>query len=109
MPKPSSELSGKWLLLDEPTNHLDIHHQYQLFALLQQLKNQGLTIITILHDPALAINQSDHILMLKNGEKFAERSAQGVAESSLLNELYEMKMGCRHCPYTEQYYLSPKL
>lgn len=107
--KPTADLSGKWLLLDEPTNHLDIHHQYQLFDLLQKLKSQGLTIIAILHDPALAINQSDDILMLKNGEKFAEKSAKQVAESNLLNELYEMKMGCRHCPYTEQYYLSPTL
>lgn len=107
--KPSADLSGKWLLLDEPTNHLDIHHQYQLFVLLQKLKAQGLTIIAILHDPALAINQSDHILMLKNGEKFAEKLAKEVAESQLLNALYEMKMGCRHCPYTEQYYLAPKL
>ncbi|QIM65937.1 hemin ABC transporter [Mannheimia granulomatis] len=108
LPEPNADLTGKWLLLDEPTNHLDIHHQYQLFALLQNLKQQGLTIIAILHDPALAINQSDRILMLKNGEKFAEGAAKEVAESSLLDELYQMKMGCRYCPYTEQYYLSPK-
>lgn len=109
LPDLNSDLTGKWLLLDEPTNHLDIHHQYQLFALLQNLKQQGLTIIAILHDPALAINQSDHILMLKNGEKFAETSAKEVAASTLLNELYQMDMGCRYCPYSEQYYLSPKL
>lgn len=109
IPEPNADLTGKWLLLDEPTNHLDIHHQYQLFALLQQLKQQGLTIIAILHDPALAINQSDRILMLKDGEKFSENTACEVANSTLLNELYEMQMGCRYCPYSEQYYLSPKL
>ncbi|QLB15330.1 hemin ABC transporter [Mannheimia granulomatis] len=109
LPEPNADLTGKWLLLDEPTNHLDIHHQYQLFALLQHLKQQGLTIIAILHDPALAINQSDRILMLKNGKRFAEKSAKELAESSLLDELYQMNMGCRYCPYTEQYYLSPKL
>lgn len=108
VPKPDADLSGKWLLLDEPTNHLDIHHQYQLFALLQRLKQQGLTIVAILHDPALAINQSNHILMLKNGEKFAEKPAEEVANSTLLDELYQMKMGCRYCPYSEQYYLAPK-
>ncbi|MEN2948427.1 Hemin import ATP-binding protein HmuV [Mannheimia haemolytica] len=109
VPEPNADLSGSWLLLDEPTNHLDIHHQYQLFSLLQKLKQQGLTIIAILHDPALAINQADHILMLKNGEKFAEMSAKAIAESCLLDELYEMKMGCRYCPHSGQYYLCPAL
>lgn len=109
VPEPNADLSGKWLLLDEPTNHLDIHHQYQLFALLQKLKQQGLTIIAILHDPALAINQSDYILMLKNGEKFGEYTAAEVAENALLDSLYEMKMGCCYCVNTNQYYLCPRL
>lgn len=109
MPYPQASLHDKWLLLDEPTNHLDIHHQYHLFDLLQQLKQQGLTIIAVLHDPALAINQSDHILMLKNGEKFAEQSATAVAQSGLLDALYQMNMGCRYCDYSGQYYLAPSL
>lgn len=109
LPTLDADLSDKWLLLDEPTNHLDIHHQYQLFALLQQLKMRGLSIITILHDPALAINQADRIVMLKEGQVFGECPAAELARSQALDALYGMQMRCRYCDSTQQYYLAPQL
>ena len=109
LPTLDADLSDKWLLLDEPTNHLDIHHQYQLFALLQQLKMRGLSIIAILHDPALAINQADRIVMLKEGQVFGEYPAAELARSQALDALYGMQMRCRYCDSTQQYYLAPQL
>lgn len=109
LPSPDADLSGKWLLLDEPTNHLDIHHQYQLFAELQRLKARGLSIIAILHDPALALNQADHIILLKAGKLFAQHNPAELANNHALDALYDMQMRCRYCPQSQQYYLAPTL
>ncbi|HII61438.1 ABC transporter ATP-binding protein [Pyrococcus horikoshii] len=55
------------MLLDEPTSHLDINHTKKVIEILQELKKEKL-IIAVFHDLNLAINYSDELLVLKNGE-----------------------------------------
>jgi iron complex transport system ATP-binding protein len=56
------------LLLDEPTSHLDITHQVRVLDLIGKMNGeQGLTIITILHDLNLAGQYCDRLLLLKDG------------------------------------------
>lgn len=109
LPGLTASLAGKWLLLDEPINHLDIHHQYQLFVLMKSLLERGLTLITILHDPALAINQADEVVLLKNGRLFGQYSAKILAQNQALSALYAMDMPCRWCEESQRYYLTPAL
>lgn len=60
--------SPQVLLLDEPTTYLDIHYQLQLLELLKQLnQQQGLSILTVLHEVNLAARYSSRIAMLKQG------------------------------------------
>lgn len=57
------------LLLDEPESALDFHYRYHMLELLQQWihsKERG-ALIT-LHDPTLALNYCDHILLLSEGQ-----------------------------------------
>ena len=58
----------KILLLDEPTTFLDINYQIKFLESLRQLiKNNGVSIITVLHDINLAARFCDRIAILKNG------------------------------------------
>lgn len=66
---PSLNPEAKLLLLDEPTNGLDLKHQRQLFALLLELKQQGLAIVICVHDLNLALHYGDCVLMLKQGKQ----------------------------------------
>ncbi|MBD2043625.1 ABC transporter ATP-binding protein [Microcoleus sp. FACHB-672] len=60
--------SPRVLLLDEPTTYLDIHYQLQLLELLKKLnQQQGLSIVTVLHEVNLAARYSSRIAMLKQG------------------------------------------
>ena len=55
------------ILADEPTGNLDSETGAQIFQLLQQLcRSEGVTIILVTHDLALA-QQCDQILRLKDG------------------------------------------
>lgn len=57
--------SSRYLLLDEPTTWLDLPHQIEILRLLQRLnRDQGLTVISVLHDLNLAARFCDHLVLL---------------------------------------------
>ena len=82
-------LAGKpgYLLLDEPTNHLDLHHQAEVVALLAGLRSQGIGILTVLHDPNLAL-QADTVAFLSEGKLVALGSPREVIREDLLASVY---------------------
>lgn len=55
------------VLMDEPTSHLDLHHQARLLALIRQMTAQGITVFAIVHDPNIALNEADQVLVLAGG------------------------------------------
>ncbi|HEL7782237.1 TPA: Fe(3+) dicitrate ABC transporter ATP-binding protein FecE, partial [Klebsiella quasipneumoniae] len=50
------------ILLDEPTTYLDINHQVELMRLMVELKRQGKTVVTVLHDLNQASRYCDHLV-----------------------------------------------
>lgn len=59
------------LLLDEPTTYLDIRYQLELIELLKSLNQQGLTLITVLHEVNLAARYSSRLALLNKGHLWA--------------------------------------
>ena len=57
----------KILLLDEPTAGLDPQAAADLYALIEQLNHDGITVIMISHDIAAAVKYASHILHLGAG------------------------------------------
>ena len=59
---------SKLLLLDEPESALDFRFRYQMLSLLRNwvISGQRSAVVT-LHDPALALNYCDKLLLLKDG------------------------------------------
>lgn len=79
------------VLLDEPTSALDLGHQYELMALLGDLRrNAGVGIVAILHDINLTTRYADRIIALKKGRVFFDGSPAQLLSSALLSELYDI-------------------
>jgi iron complex transport system ATP-binding protein len=76
------------LLLDEPTNHLDVSAQLDLLALLRDLAAQGTTIVTALHDLALAADQADAVVVIVDGRVAANGPARDTLTPDLVHEIY---------------------
>ncbi|WP_308287210.1 ABC transporter ATP-binding protein [Actinomadura parmotrematis] len=56
------------LLLDEPTTALDIGHQQQVMELIDRLRvDDGLTVLTTIHDLTLAGQYADALVLLSGG------------------------------------------
>ncbi|MFI6025755.1 ABC transporter ATP-binding protein [Amycolatopsis magusensis] len=79
-----------YLLLDEPTSFLDIAHQYQLLALLADLRDRGRTVIAVLHDINQACRYADHLIAMKDGRVVAEGTPPDIVDAALLKEVFDL-------------------
>ncbi|GAB3507066.1 ABC transporter ATP-binding protein [Amycolatopsis cihanbeyliensis] len=79
-----------YLLLDEPTSFLDITHQYQLLGLLARLRDEGRTVITVLHDINQACRFADHVVAMRDGRVVAEGKAADIVDAELLKEVFDL-------------------
>lgn len=78
-----------YLMLDEPTSNLDIYYQYDILKLVKQLRDeQGLTIVMVLHDINQAIQFSDTIIAMKDGEIVAQGNPHEIVTKALMQEVY---------------------
>jgi len=80
------------LLLDEPTSALDVHHQIEVFSLLDRLARRGeggYGILVVTHDLNLAARFCDRILLLgRNQAMLAQGPHANVMTESLLSQAY---------------------
>jgi len=63
---------SRLLLLDEPESALDFNHRYKMLEKIRHWaeKANGAAVVT-LHDPALALNYCDQLVLLKDGQASA--------------------------------------
>ena len=76
------------LLLDEPTTSLDLGRQQLVLELVDELRREGLTVVTTLHDLTLAGQYADHVVLLDAGAVAAEGSAAEVLSAANLDAHY---------------------
>lgn len=86
------------LLLDEPTTYLDINYQLQLLELLKKLNQQGLTIITVLHEINLAVRYSDRLALIKQGKLYTVGDVPTVLTPENLAQVFGVEVAVIHTP-----------
>jgi iron complex transport system ATP-binding protein len=93
----------KILFLDEPTTHLDINHQVQIFGLLKKLnKEQGLTIVAILHDLNLASDYCDELILMDNGAIKRKGAPAEILDYKIIEEVYKTVVIVKENPLTSR-------
>jgi len=93
------------LILDEATSSLDIHHQLDILELIHSLNREdGLTVLTIMHDLNLASRFSDKIVLLSKKGVIKSGTPSEVIDEQVLKNVYDMDMVVREnklLSYTE--------
>lgn len=83
----------KIMLLDEPTNNLDMHFQQDVMERMRHMSaNQGMTIITILHDLNLSIAYADQVVLLKNGTIYAADTPGKLLDRQHVLDIFNVEM-----------------
>lgn len=76
------------LLLDEPTSSLDLHHRVAVFALLLRHCRAGGSALVVSHDPNLAAQACDRLVIMKEGRIHADGAVNDVMRREVLEEVY---------------------
>lgn len=81
--------ADKLLILDEPTTSLTAPEREKLFAIMEKLKNKGISMIFISHFMDEILKVSDKYVVLRDGKQVGEGYIKDVSR----NELEEMMVG----------------
>ena len=77
------------LLLDEPTTFLDMAHQLEVLQLLDRLnREEGRTILMVLHDLNNAARYSHQVIALSRGRVYDAGPPDEVVTPDLLREVF---------------------
>lgn len=98
----------KLLILDEPISHLDLHHQVELMELIRSLaKEQGITVVAIIHDLNLAMDYSDYVMMMKSGRVHAFGKPQETISAKSIRSIYNLEVCMIENPVTGNPHVIP--
>lgn len=87
------------ILLDEPTTYLDLSHQIEILDLLYDLnRNEGRTIVMVLHDLNLACRYADHIVAVRNKNIHSQGLPEDVLTTNMVKEVFCMDCIVCHDP-----------
>lgn len=81
------------LVLDEPTTYLDIAHQLEIMELIKRLNREnGLSVIMVLHDLNQAAKYSDTIVVIHKGQIAAAGTPAEVITADMLRTVFEVEV-----------------
>ena len=80
-------VEARVLILDEPTSSLDEQEVERLFAVLRQLRSEGMAILFVTHFLEQMYAISDRITVLRNGERVNEYLAAELPPAALITAM----------------------
>jgi simple sugar transport system ATP-binding protein len=80
-------LDARVLILDEPTSSLDRGEVERLFAVIRELRDQGVAILFVSHFLEQVYEISDRITVLRNGRLVGEHIAADLPRDSLVSQM----------------------
>lgn len=80
------------LFLDEPTTFLDMAHQLEVLKLLERLnREEGRTIVMVVHDLNHATLYAHHIVAIKHGKVVHEGAPADVVHPDMLRDVFGIR------------------
>jgi iron complex transport system ATP-binding protein len=89
------------IVLDEPTTFLDVHACHETMLLLRELnRNDGKTIVVIIHDLDLALRYSDRLAVMTHGRLLQEGTVPEILASHAIEEAFHVSVHPNPAPST---------
>jgi len=95
------------LLLDEPVSHLDIRYQMHTLEILQNLHEEGLTILMVLHDLNLASEFCSRVILLSQGRIYTDGIPSMTLTYQNIEQVYNTVVLVRENPLSGKPFVIP--
>ncbi len=82
------------IVLDEPTTYLDINRQHKFYEDICTLKQQGKTILLVIHDLSYAVRIADYLIVMDNRKIAAQGKPEILLEQHVIENVFHVK--CKH-------------
>jgi iron complex transport system ATP-binding protein len=80
------------ILLDEPTTFLDLKHQIEVLELCKKLhREEGRTIVAVLHDLNQAARYATHLIAMKKGAVMAQGKPEEVVTQENIEVIFDLQ------------------
>lgn len=100
--------STSLLLLDEPTTYLDIRHQLEILELVRRLnREEGMTVVVVLHDLNQAARYADRMLVLQDGRIAEDGPPEQVLNVPMLERVFGIHAHVTQDPVSGRPYFIP--
>ncbi len=86
---------ASFLIMDEPTSHLDYGNQYRVLEKVNELRQYGIGVLMVTHDPSHCFYASDHVMLMIDGKIVATASPEEVITSQSMSELYRFPIAVK--------------
>jgi len=90
------------LLLDEPTQSLDLHQAVHIMKVLAGMAEKGMRVVAVLHDLNLASLFCDRLILLRQGQIFADGVPRDLLTQKQLSDVYGDNLEVMSHPETQQ-------
>ncbi len=98
-----------WIVLDEPVSSLDIRHQFDFMQMMRRLnREQGRTILTILHDLNLAADYCTQLVLMREGEIVTAGPTEEVLTPENLKDTFDVSFRFLPVPERKFPYVFPE-
>lgn len=84
------------MLLDEPSASMDMMYEDELFKQVQELKKEGKTVISVIHNLRIAIKYCTRLILLSKGEVVTDGEPEQVITEENLNKVYGINAKIYH-------------
>lgn len=96
------------VVLDEPTTYLDIRACHELMELVRCLnREQGKTVVMVIHDLDLALRYSDRLLVMERGRATAAGTVDEVLEAGAIEHAFGVRIRKHQAAEGSAYVLFP--
>lgn len=77
-------VNPKIMIIDEPTRGIDVGAKYEIYTLMNELKQQGMAIVMVSSELPEIIGMSDRIIVLRAGEIAGEFNNEEISEEMIM-------------------------
>ena len=93
-------LLAKWmftnpdiLILDEPTRGIDVGAKYEIYCIINQLIQEGKSVIMISSELPEVLGMSDRIYVMNEGKMVGELAAEGATQEKVMSLILKESKG----------------